>query len=278
MDLENIKAYEILRNEEYEKYTEKKGNFDYLSWAVAWDKVKKNFQEVTYKTHEYKTIINGNELTLPYMIAPNQTAMVKVDIAIVDNNNEEMTTTMELAVRDNRMQAVVDPPMTLVENTIRRCLAKGISTLTGFGIELWFGEDIKGLDHNDRLPTHLCGSKIVIGQTTQKQSLELDRLMRDPNCIVSDQDRIKKVKLSAWNITEAEAQILIADVKQGIVNNKKPTRTALNKIEKMLDSLDIDTEKKTKHKKWLSSGITNKQLEAFKVKLENFKPKETASN
>ena len=138
-EMESMNIYDVLRLEEYKQFVEKKGKFDYLSWAVAWDKVKRNFPYARYKAREYDVIIGGNTLTLPYMVLPNQTAMVKVDVWITDANNDEHVGTMELAIRDNRNQAVVDPDSAQVENSIRRCLAKAVSAVTGFGIELWFG-------------------------------------------------------------------------------------------------------------------------------------------
>ena len=263
---ETMNAYGVLRLEEYEQFVEKKGKFDYLSWAVAWDKVKTTFPYARYRAREYGVIIGGNTLTLPYMILPNQTAMVKVDVWLTDVEGDEHEGTMELAVRDNRNNAVADPDAAQVENAIRRCLAKAVSSITGFGIELWFGEDIKGLDY--RKPTHLNGSEIIAGNATQEQTIKLDRLMRDNNCPEENRSDIETLKENGFNISESAAEIMIKDAEEGIKQNRQPTKTRKNKVVQLISSIeDYDDGKRAELVSWVEGVSTNKELDAFEVKL-----------
>ena len=265
---ETTNAYGILRLEEYKQFVEKKGKFDYLSWAVAWDKVKSNFPYARYKAREYHVTIAGNTLTLPYMVLPNQTAMVKVDVWITDAEGDEHEGTMELAVRDNRNNAVSDPDAAQVENAIRRCLAKAVSVITGFGIELWFGEDIKGLDY--KKPTHLNGAEIKAGNATQDQTIKLDRLMRDRNCPSPNKLDIQTAKDGGFNITEEHAQVMIADAEEGIKNNKPPTKTAKEKaIKQIRDMYPEEAEKRTRLVDYVNEDITTKELNDFVNKINN---------
>tara|TARA_R110000803_G_scaffold11686_6_gene34731 strand:- start:4255 stop:5073 length:819 start_codon:yes stop_codon:yes gene_type:complete len=267
MTQDTTNIYGTLRLEEYKQYVEKKGNFDYLSWAVAWDKVKIAFPMATYKSREYNVILGGNTYILPYMMLPNHSAMVKVDIWITDKDGNEEQSTMELAVRDNRNNAVTDPDAAQVENSIRRCLAKAVSSMTGFGIELWFGEDIKGLDYTKE--THFTGAKLVLGNATSKQTRKLDELRRSPDCSPDDAKRIQVAKDGNWDLSEAHAQIMINDVSEGIKGSKKPTKTRINAISKLIDSVDMNVEKKVELKEYLGQELTTSQLDALETKLNN---------
>lgn len=265
-ETETMNAYGVLRLEEYEQFVEKKGKFDYLSWAVAWDKVKTTFPYARYRAREYGVIIGGNTLTLPYMVLPNQTAMVKVDVWLTDAEGDEHEGTMELAVRDNRNNAVTDPDAAQVENAIRRCLAKAVSSITGFGIELWFGEDIKGLDY--RKPTHLNGAEIIAGNATQDQTIKLDRLMRDNNCPEPNKSDIAKAKANGFNITEAVATLMIKDAEEGIKQNRQPTKRRKNNIVRLISFVkDFDDNKRAELVSWVEGVGTNKELDAFETKL-----------
>ena len=267
-EMESMNVYDVLRLEEYKQFVEKKGKFDYLSWAVAWDKVKRNFPYARYKAREYDVIIGGNTLTLPFMIFPNQTAMVKVDVWITDANNDEHVGTMELAVRDNRNSAVVDPDSAQVENSIRRCLAKAVSSITGYGIELWFNEDIKGLDYTKE--THFTGAELVIGNATGKQTRKLDDLRRNKDCPSADAKRIQHIKDDKWGISENHAQIVINDVSEAIRLNKKPTKTKLDSIKKLISTVNVDDAKKEELNMFVTQDdLTTSQLETLETKLNN---------
>ena len=268
--------YQILRNEEYKKFVESKGNArfsaDYLSWAVAWDKFKKNFQYCSYKVREYHIEIAGNTLKVPYMVLPNQTAMVTVDLHYETFDGDEHTHTETLAIRDHTMKAVVDPSSAQVENAIRRCVAKAVSMATGFGIELWFGEDLK--DMEDTEEKLMNGDKPVSGMITPEQSRKLDALMRDKNVNPSDKKMIKELKDNRFkDVSEQAAAVMITDVKQGIKNNKPITNTYATQLLGMINSLpdSVTDEKRTEYKNFVKKQP--KFSLANKFELETLKPK-----
>ena len=149
--------YTTLRNHDYKKYVETKGNdkfsADYISWAVMHDKLKKNFRYVEYVVHEY----NG----LPYMSLPDGSAIVKITLSFQTVDGDEHKHSECLAVRDFRMQAAKNPDSAQIENTIRRCIAKAGSMATGFGIELWFNEDIRDLDYQQPPPKPMRDDQIL---------------------------------------------------------------------------------------------------------------------
>ena len=186
------------------------------------DYLKRNFQYVNYKIHEYTITKDNTALTLPYMLLPNGTAIVKVTLTLEDNNGDKHSHEECLAVRNFKMSAETSPDAAQVENTIRRCIAKAGSMLTGFGIELWFGEDIKDLDY--RPETLLNGKVPTEGHITVDQNVKLDRLSRDP--VFKGTDTSKKVReLIDANPTEDKAQKAIeklqAKIKKLREDNKK---------------------------------------------------------
>lgn len=268
--------YQILRNEEYKKFVESKGNArfsaDYLSWAVAWDKLKKNFQYCSYKVREYHIEIAGNTLKVPYMVLPNQTAMVTVDLNYETFDGDEHTHTETLAIRDHTMKAVVDPSSAQIENAIRRCVAKAVSMATGFGIELWFGEDLK--DMEDNVEKHITGNAPKEGMITPAQSRKLDALMRDKNCTPEDKAMLKEIKDRQFDqVSETAAQVIIEDVKEGIKNNKPITNTYKTQLLGMINKLpaSVTEDKKTEYKGFVNK--TPKFKLAHKFELETLKPK-----
>ena len=201
------KFYSTLRNEDYKPFVETKGggkfSADYISWAAMHDYLKKNFQYVEYKIHEYTIVKEGTTLTVPYMLIPNGSALVKVTLTLEDNDGDRHSHEECLAVRNHSMQAAKAPDSAQIENTIRRCIAKAGSMLTGFGVELWFGEDIKDLDY--RPETLINGKRPTNGHITVDQNVKLDRLSRDP--VFNGTETQKKIKdLINKNPTEKAAQ------------------------------------------------------------------------
>ena len=269
--------YQILRNEEYKKFVESKGNSrfsaDYLSWAVAWDKFKKNFQYCSYVVREYHIEIAGNTLKVPYMVLPNQTAMVTVDLNYETFDGDSHTHTETLAIRDHTMKAVVDPSSAQVENAIRRCVAKAVSMATGFGIELWFGEDLKDMDNAE---THITGNTPKVGMITTAQSRKLDELMRDRNCTEKDKTMLQEIKDRQFDqVTEEAATVIIKDVKEGIKNNKPITVTYKTRLLGMINELpkSVEDTKRAEYKTFVNKipkfKLANKfEMETLKPKLE----------
>ena len=84
--------YHILRKDDYKSSVEQKGQFDYLSWAICWDKLKQIDPDARY---ELVTIIDTG-----------QSKMVHVRLHY-DFDGLESTHDEYLAVRDNRNQYLI---------------------------------------------------------------------------------------------------------------------------------------------------------------------------
>jgi hypothetical protein len=122
-----MSVFQKLKEVDISKLAEKKGKFDYLSWAHAVREMLKVFPEATWEVHEY----DG----MPYMETTTG-YYVKVSVTI-----EEITRTQIHPVLDNKNQAIEKPSTFQINTSIQRCLAKAIA-LHGLGLVLFAGEDL----------------------------------------------------------------------------------------------------------------------------------------
>jgi hypothetical protein len=110
---------------------EKKGRFDYLSWAVALRELLKKYPKATFKVHEYNDS--------PYM-STELGFFVKVSVTVEGVEHAQIH-----PILDNRNIPITNPNAFQVNTSIQRCLAKAIA-LHGLGLCLFAGEDLAGLD------------------------------------------------------------------------------------------------------------------------------------
>ncbi|OUW96282.1 MAG: hypothetical protein CBD97_01690 [Pelagibacteraceae bacterium TMED237] len=108
---------------------EKKGQFNYLSWAYAVRELKKRHPETTWEVHEF------GENKTPF-IATECGYFVKVTVTV-----EGVPATQVHPVLDNRNKTIEKPNAFQINTSIQRCLAKAIA-LHGLGIHIFAGEDL----------------------------------------------------------------------------------------------------------------------------------------
>ena len=112
-----------LRKIDVSQYVEKKGRFNYLSWAWAVDQLLQQDEKATWQFREPT-------------IYPDNTMMVWCDI-----NAFGKTMTSYLPVMNNINKAIKNPDAMAVNTAMQRCLAKGIGLL-GIGLYIYAGEDL----------------------------------------------------------------------------------------------------------------------------------------
>tara|TARA_R110002012_G_scaffold11908_1_gene53307 strand:+ start:3469 stop:4071 length:603 start_codon:yes stop_codon:yes gene_type:complete len=110
--------------------TDKKGKFDYLSWATAWSLIKSEYPDAQRNVYE-------SEHTGLNFFTDGKTAYVKVGITI--NGMEHID---YLPVMDYRNNSIALEKVTSmdVNTAIQRSTAKAIA-MHGLGLSLWIGED-----------------------------------------------------------------------------------------------------------------------------------------
>ena len=110
---------------------EKKGNFNYLSWANAWALIKENYPNAQRKVYE------SEQTELPYF-TDGKTASVKVGIIV--NQIEHIDYLPVMDYRNNSIPIAKITSMD-VNTAIQRSTAKAIA-MHGLGIAIFKGEDL----------------------------------------------------------------------------------------------------------------------------------------
>lgn len=156
--MENKNVFETLNDINLGNKIKQKIGLSYLSWADAWNELKKRYPDSTMtvytrnlKTTEQKVIKDndGTETTItttydnevPYF-TDGRTCYVKVGVTI--NGTEQIEL---LPVMDNKNNAVSLSmvTMTAVNKAIQRCFVKACARF-GLGLYLYAGEDLPEVD------------------------------------------------------------------------------------------------------------------------------------
>ena len=109
---------------------EKKGNLSYLSWAFAWEELKKAHPAATSKVYE-------TEQGIPYW-NDGKTAWVKASVIIDDIEHIEYLPIMDFK---NKSVPLDNVTSTDVNKAIQRCITKAIAR-HGLGLYIYAGEDL----------------------------------------------------------------------------------------------------------------------------------------
>jgi len=111
------------------EFTEKKGNFTYLSWAIAWKHFIKTYPNATYE-------IKKNALGLP-LFGDNKLGFMSYTTVTVGDITHEMW----LPVLDMRNKPLMQPNTFDINKTVMRCLTKNLA-MFGLGLYIYAGEDL----------------------------------------------------------------------------------------------------------------------------------------
>jgi hypothetical protein len=126
--------YQKLTEISIKSKVERKGNLDYLSWANAWDMLKKEHPTAQRKVYE-------SEHTGLNYFTDGKTAYVKVGITVGDMEHIDYLPVMDYRNNSISLDKVTS---TDVNKTIQRSTAKAIA-MHGLGLSLWTGEDVPEL-------------------------------------------------------------------------------------------------------------------------------------
>ena len=110
-------------------HIQKKGGFNYLSWAWAWGVLMDHSPEATFENHL-------NELDYPCFFDGNGYAMVRVTLCIGEKCHTE-----DFPVLNYKNQAIKDPDSFAVNTALKRCLVKAMAYF-GLGHYIYAGEDL----------------------------------------------------------------------------------------------------------------------------------------
>ncbi len=129
-------TFEKLNKVDVSKFTEKKGQFNYLSWAHAVRELLKACPEATWEVHLFE---NADGTKQPYM--KNGTgSYVQVSV-----NVDNVVRSQIHPVLDHRNQPIDNANAFQINTSIQSCLAKAIA-LHGLGLYIFAGEDLPEAD------------------------------------------------------------------------------------------------------------------------------------
>lgn len=122
--------FEMLQSINCNGHTEKKGGLTYLSWAWAWQMVKKMFPDAFYTIYENKDGMNYH--------TDGRTCWVKTGITINGLEHIEYLPVMDYKNNSISLQKVTS---TDVNKSIQRSLTKACAR-HGLGLYIYAGEDL----------------------------------------------------------------------------------------------------------------------------------------
>lgn len=115
------------------EHVEKKGNFNYLSWAWAWATLKEHCPDATFEKHWFD--MGDPSYSLPYAMDKQGNAYVKVTVTVDGQSISET-----YAVTNNHNKSIQKPDSMDVNTALQRCLVKAIA-FHGLAWRLYAGED-----------------------------------------------------------------------------------------------------------------------------------------
>ena len=149
------------------KYVKQKGKFNYLSWAYAWQELKKVCPTARYGVTKAE---DGSPF---FQTACGYFVEVWVDV-------EGVSLSQVHPVLDNRNESIENPTSFQINTSIQRALAK-CTALHGLGLYIFAGEDLPEPDAlNDKETKDLLelakslGNKVMADLTNKVDSMEIN--------------------------------------------------------------------------------------------------------
>jgi len=134
--------YTTLASISIKEKVERKGNFDYLSWANAWHMLK------TIHPDAQRIVYESAQTELNYF-TDGVTAYVKVGIIINELEHIDYLPVMDYRNNSIRIEKITSMD---VNTAIQRSTAKAIA-MHGLGLSLWTGEDVPQMVTKKSTPT-----------------------------------------------------------------------------------------------------------------------------
>jgi hypothetical protein len=113
-------------------YTEKKGQFTYLSWVWAIDQLRRFDPNATWTVKKFH---NKDGIEMPYMLGPNG-GWTEVEVTV-----KGISLSSIQPIMDFKNKSVTNPDAMDVNKAIQRCLVKAIA-MHGLGLYIYAGEDL----------------------------------------------------------------------------------------------------------------------------------------
>ena len=161
--MENV--YKNLSSVSVTDKVEKKGRFNYLSWAWAWHFLKQEYPDA-------QRIVYENAEGVPYF-TDGKYANVKVGIVVKGQEHIDY-----LPVLDNANRSIPLAKLNAfdINNTIQRATAKAIA-MHGLGLSLWIGEDTARQNSEPQPQINPNAKDIMLDFAKNKKDGNWDKVM-----------------------------------------------------------------------------------------------------
>ena len=172
--METKTTFEKLNAKNVNEKTEKKGKFTYLSWAYAWQEIKLEDPNASFRILE-------NQDGLPFFYnpsLPNLGAFVKVGITF---NGLELIETFPILDNFNKSIALDKLTSFAVNTATKRALAKA-AALHGLGLYIYAGEDLP----EDSTNTNEKVGDAVKTDNVKKVKVEAIGTNKDTNAVLKE--------------------------------------------------------------------------------------------
>ena len=143
-------TFEKIRKIDVSDHIEKKMGLSYLSWAWAWDEMKKIDETASIQIHQFldtellSDIASKQAITpelieaLPMIDYKKDKAGATVKVSVTLNGRTETET---LPVMNFKNKAVINPDAMEINKAHKRCFVKALA-LHGLGLYIYAGEDL----------------------------------------------------------------------------------------------------------------------------------------
>jgi len=145
-DDKSISLWGRLSKIDCSEHVEKKGNFNYLSWAWAWATLKEHCPDATFEKHWFN--MGDPSYSLPYAMDKQGNAYVKVTVTVDGQSISET-----YPVTNHYNKSIQKPDSMEVNTALQRCLVKAVA-FHGLASYLYAGEDLPP-DTEDEKPAPL---------------------------------------------------------------------------------------------------------------------------
>lgn len=198
-----MSTFEALSAIDVSEFTEKKGQFTYLSWADAVNVLLKHYPDATWE-------VAHNHDGWPYFPCPAG-AFVEVTLTI-----NSVPRTQIHPVLDYRNKPISEPDSFQVNTAIQRCLAKAIS-LHGLGLYIYRGEDLPEAPPSNKMDTK------PVDQDKVQRAFEFFRNKIDEDDIDLNHEIMKASDKRLTNDEKSAVAKLLSDLGKAPGCNKKYT-------------------------------------------------------
>lgn len=189
-------SFETLSNINVNDKVEKKNGLSYLSWAWAWQVVKKHYPQSTYTIYENNDGFNYHH--------DGMTAWVKTGVTIEGIEHIEYLPIMDYR---NKSIPLTDLTSFHVNSSIQRSLTKAIAR-HGLGLYIYAGEDIPADEVSSKTPAEPKVVTLNIGDENWEKVLRWVAANKEKGLAEIIKTLQTKYKVSAKAKTALKAELV----------------------------------------------------------------------